>query len=156
MWLLSSGLSVGEVARQKVPIKSDIFKKDVMVVSPTFAIELGGQDGAAFVSEVDGEDVNIIGKYSVKTELTKSMYIQGGKIQLNRASELNGLEYGPYPEDVEEGEENAAATAKGKEVAMDDSEDGVGSKRKALPTKGKRKNKAKGSRSLVEAETMSN
>jgi hypothetical protein len=84
-----------------VLVKNDIFKKDVMVVSPTFAIELGGQDGAAFVSEVDGEAIKFIGKYSVKIELTKSMYIRGGNIQLNRAFELNGLEYGPYPEDVE-------------------------------------------------------
>lgn len=37
-----------------------------MVVSPGFAVELGGQDRVAFISEVEVEAVKIVGKYSAK------------------------------------------------------------------------------------------
>lgn len=37
-----------------------------MVVRPGFAVELGGQDRVAFVSEVEVEAIKIVGKYSAK------------------------------------------------------------------------------------------
>jgi hypothetical protein len=43
--------------------------------------------------------MRIIGKYSVKTELTRSWDIGGSNVRLSRVFELNGLRYGPYPEE---------------------------------------------------------
>lgn len=43
-------------------------KSEVVVISPPFTIELGGQDGVAFVSEVQAEAIKIIGKYVGKLE----------------------------------------------------------------------------------------
>ena len=51
------------------------FHKDVVVVSPAFAVELGGREGVAFMSKVEEEAITIVGKYSSKTELTKSLEI---------------------------------------------------------------------------------
>jgi hypothetical protein len=88
-----------------------------MVVSPAFAVELGGCDGPAFVSEVEAEAVNIFGKYSAKTQMTKSLEIHDGNIHLTRVFEMNELGYRRYPEDVERGEEeDSIVTVKGKEV----------------------------------------
>jgi hypothetical protein len=53
---------------------------------------------AAFVREVEAEAVQIVGKYSTKTKLTRSWDIRGSNVRLNRVFELNGLWYGPYPE----------------------------------------------------------
>jgi hypothetical protein len=69
-----------------------------MVQSPT--IELRGQDAAAFIREVELEAIKIVGKYSPKIELVMSWDIQGSNVRLNRVFELNGLQYGPYPEGV--------------------------------------------------------
>lgn len=89
-----------------------------MVLSPAFAVVIGGHDGPAFASEVEAEAVNIFGKYSAKTEMTKSLEIHDGNIHLNRVFKMNELGYRPYPEDAEEGEEeDSSVTVKGKEVA---------------------------------------
>lgn len=47
-------------------LRSAFFKKDVVVVSPNFVVELGGQDGVAFISEVEVDAIKIVGKYSAK------------------------------------------------------------------------------------------
>jgi hypothetical protein len=70
-----------------------------MVLSPAFAIEEWGWDAAAFVREVEAEAVKIIGKYSAKTELTRSWDIRGLNVRLNHVFESNGLRYGPYPKE---------------------------------------------------------
>jgi hypothetical protein len=43
-----------------------------MVQSPAFAIELCLLDVVAFVREVEAEAVKIVGKYSTRTEMTRS------------------------------------------------------------------------------------
>jgi hypothetical protein len=48
------------------------FLNNRMVLSPTFAIELWGQDVAAFIREVEAEAMKNIGKFSAKIELTRS------------------------------------------------------------------------------------
>lgn len=109
----------------------------------------------AFVSDVEAEAVKIVGKYSAKTEFSRSIEIQDGNICLNRVFEMRELEYGPYPEDAEEGdEEDLGTAAKGKEV-VEGSEERVGLKWKALSAEGKVRKWAKGSGSLDEAETVS-
>jgi hypothetical protein len=135
--------------------KECLFGKDVIVVSPAFAVELGGWDGASFVSEVEAEVVKFVGKYSAKTELTRILEIRDDNIRPYRIFKMNELEYGPYPEDAEEGdEEDLGTAAKGKEV-VEGSEERVGLKWKALSAEGKVRKWAKGSGSLDEAETVS-
>jgi hypothetical protein len=43
-----------------------------MVRSLAFAVDLRGQDAAAFVREVEAEAVKIVGKYVPKTEALRS------------------------------------------------------------------------------------
>jgi hypothetical protein len=43
-----------------------------MVLNPAFAIELWGRDASAFIREVEVEAVRIVGKYSVRIEMTRS------------------------------------------------------------------------------------
>lgn len=84
------------------------------------------------MSEVETEAVKIVGKYSTKTEMTKSLEFRDGNIRLNRVFEMNELEYGPYPKDAEEGEEEGSGvTMNGKEVA-ESGDDSDGLKEKAL------------------------
>jgi hypothetical protein len=93
VWPLVHGWYLGEVKIRPMP-----FLGDRMVQSPT--IELRGQDAAAFIREVELEAIKIVGKYSPKIELVMSWDIQGSNVRLNRVFELNGLQYGPYPEGV--------------------------------------------------------
>lgn len=55
IWLLSFGWTVGRIEKRPTS-----FKENVTVVSPTFMIELHGQDGGAFVSDVEEESYKII------------------------------------------------------------------------------------------------
>jgi hypothetical protein len=120
---------------------------------PAFAVELGGRDRVAFVSEVEAEAVKIVRKYLAKTEMTKSLETHDGYILMNRVFKMNELEYGPYPKDAEEGEEDdLVVTMNGKEVA-DCCDDRGSLKRKTLSTGGGVEEKAKGSKSPDEMET---
>jgi hypothetical protein len=76
----------------------------------------------AFVSEVEVEAVKIVGKYSSKTELSKSLEIRDSNTRLNRVLKLNELEYGSYPKDAED-EEDSSANVKGKD-AVSEGDDG--------------------------------
>lgn len=80
-------------------LRSMPFLKDQMVLSPAFAIDLCGQNGTAFVGEMEAEAVKIDGKYSTKTETPKSWDIRSSNVRLNRVFELNNLWYGPYPKE---------------------------------------------------------
>jgi hypothetical protein len=93
VWPLAHGWDLGEVKLCPMP-----FLGNQLVQSPTFAIELRGQDVAAFGKEVESEAVKIVGKYSTKIELTKSWDIRGSNVRLNQVFELNVLRYGPYLE----------------------------------------------------------
>jgi hypothetical protein len=42
-----------------MPHKSVVLKNEVVVISPTFATELGGLDGVAFINEVETEAVKM-------------------------------------------------------------------------------------------------
>jgi hypothetical protein len=68
-----------------------------MVRSLAFAVDLRGQDAAAFVREVEAEAVKIIGKYVPKIEALRSWDIRGSNFRLNRVFELNHLPYDGYP-----------------------------------------------------------
>jgi hypothetical protein len=69
------------------------------VLSPAFRIELRCRDATTFIREVEANDVRIVGKYSTKTEMPRSWDIRGSNVRLNSVFELNGLRYGPYPEE---------------------------------------------------------
>jgi hypothetical protein len=73
------------------------------VRSPTFALDLRGQDLAAFVREVEDRVVRIVGQYAPRMEALWSWDIRGSNVRLNRVFELNRLPYGGYP-----GDESAA------------------------------------------------
>lgn len=75
VWPWSGCWTVSEITRRRMPLKSLFFHKDVVVVSPAFAVELGGREGVGFMSKVEEEAITIVGKYSSKTELTKSLEI---------------------------------------------------------------------------------
>jgi hypothetical protein len=59
--------------------------------------------------------VRIIGKYSAKTELTRSREIHGSNVRLNYVFELNVLRYGPYPQ---EGSADAGDEREKKKVVL--------------------------------------
>lgn len=80
-------------------LRSMPFLKDQMVLSPAFAIDLRGRNGATFVREMEAKAVKIDGKYLTKTETPKSWDIRGSNVRLNRVFELNNLWYGLYPEE---------------------------------------------------------
>jgi hypothetical protein len=93
MWSLAHGWDVGEVRPRRKPTLGD-----QMVRSPGFAIELRGQDAAAFVWEVESEAIKIVGKYVPKTEMLRSWDIRGSNARLNQVFELNSLPCSPYLE----------------------------------------------------------
>jgi hypothetical protein len=71
------------------------------VRSPAFALDLRGQDPAAFVREAENGAARIVGRYVPKREGLRSWDIRGSNDRLNRVFELNRLSYGGYPgEDV--------------------------------------------------------
>jgi hypothetical protein len=94
VWPLVHGWDVGKVKLRLIP-----FLKGQQVLSPSFNIELRGRDAASFVREVEAEAVRIMGKYSMKAEMPRSWDIRGSNVGLNRVFELNGLQYGLYPEE---------------------------------------------------------
>jgi hypothetical protein len=67
MWPLAYGWDLGEVRPRRMPTLGD-----KTVRSPGFAINLWGQDAAAFVREVESEAFKIVGKYVSKTEMLRS------------------------------------------------------------------------------------
>jgi hypothetical protein len=67
VWPLAHRWGLGEVTLHLMP-----FLDDQMVQSPAFAIDLRGQDAAAFVREVESKAVKIVGKYVPKTEMIRS------------------------------------------------------------------------------------
>jgi hypothetical protein len=94
VWLLAYGLDLGAV--KLCPMS---FLDNRMVLSLAFAIELRGRNAVAFISEVETEAMRIVGKYSAKTELTRSWDIRGSNVKVNHVFELNGIRYGPYPKE---------------------------------------------------------
>jgi hypothetical protein len=66
------------------------------VRSPAFALDLRGQDSAAFVREVEDGVVRIVGRYVPRTEALRSWDIRGSNVRLNMVFELNRLPYGGY------------------------------------------------------------
>lgn len=60
-------LEGGEVKLRPIP-----FLKDQMVLSPTFAIDLHGRDGATFIWEMKPKALKIVGKYSTNTGMPRS------------------------------------------------------------------------------------
>jgi hypothetical protein len=72
---------------------------DRLVRSPSFAVDLRGQNPTAFVREVEAEAAKIVGRYVPKTETLQSWDIRGSNVQLNRVFELNRLPYAGYPGD---------------------------------------------------------
>jgi hypothetical protein len=99
------------------------------VRSPAFALDLRGQDPAAFVREVEDGAARIVGRYVPRTEGLRSWDIRGSNVRLNRVFELNCLPYGGYPGDD-------AADRRGKKP-VDVTEEGPSEK--AAPTTKKRK-----------------
>jgi hypothetical protein len=69
----------------------------MLVRSPAFALDLHGQDPAAFVREAEDGAARIVGRYVPKTEALQSWDIRGTNDMLNRVFELNRLPYGGYP-----------------------------------------------------------
>jgi hypothetical protein len=67
------------------------------VRSPAFALDLHGQDPAAFVREAKDGAARIVGRYVPKTEGLRSWDIRGANDRLNRVFELNCLPYSGYP-----------------------------------------------------------
>jgi hypothetical protein len=48
---------------------------------------------------MEAKPVKIVGKYSTKIDMSRSWDIRGSNVRLNRVFELNGLHYGPYPQE---------------------------------------------------------
>ena len=67
VWPLAHGWDIGAVKLRLMP-----FLDNHMVLNPAFAIELWGRDAFAFIREVEVEAVRIVGKYSVRIEMTRS------------------------------------------------------------------------------------
>jgi hypothetical protein len=93
-WPLAHGWVLGEVCPRQMPTLGD-----QLVRSPTFALDLRGQNPAAFVREVEAEAVRIVGRYVSRTETLRSWDIRGSNVRLNHVFELNRLPYGGYPGD---------------------------------------------------------
>jgi hypothetical protein len=94
VWLLAHGWVLGEVCPHRMPTLGD-----QLVQSPSFAVDLRGQNLTAFVREVEAEVARIVGRYVLKTENLRSWDIRGSNVRLNRVFELNRLPYGGYPRD---------------------------------------------------------
>jgi hypothetical protein len=91
---LAHGWVLGEVCPRRMPTLGD-----QLVRSPSFAVDLRGQNPAAFVREVEAEAARIVGRYVSKTETLWSWDIRISNVRLNRVFELNRLSYGDYPGD---------------------------------------------------------
>jgi hypothetical protein len=79
VWSLAHRWGFGEVSIRPMPSLGD-----QMVRSPAFAIDLRGQDTAAFVRGVESEAIKIVGKYVPKTEMLRSWDIRDSNVRLNR------------------------------------------------------------------------
>jgi hypothetical protein len=102
------------------------------VRSPTFALDLRGQNPAAFVREVKDGAVRIVGRYVPRTEALRSWDIRGSNVRLICVFELNRLPYGGYPGD----DAATAVDCQGKKPAAADEE---GPSREAMSATKKRK-----------------
>jgi hypothetical protein len=91
---LARGWVLGEVCPRQMPTLGE-----QLVRSPTFALDLHGQNPVAFVREVEDGEVRIVGRYAPRTEALRSWDIRGSNVRLNRVFELNRLPYGGYPGD---------------------------------------------------------
>jgi hypothetical protein len=91
VWPLAHGWVLGEVCPRQMPTLGD-----QLVRSPSFAVDLWGQNPAAFVHEVEAEATRIVGQYVPKTEALRSWDIRGSNVRLKRVFELNRLSYGGY------------------------------------------------------------
>lgn len=49
-----------------------LFLKNLMMLRPAFTVELQGRDAVAFFREVEAKAVKIVGKYSLKKEMSRS------------------------------------------------------------------------------------
>jgi hypothetical protein len=92
VWPLARGWALGEVCPRQMPSRGGM-----LVRSPAFALDLHGQDPAAFVREAEDGVVQIVGRYVPKTEAQRSWDMRGSNDRLNRVFELNCLPYGGYP-----------------------------------------------------------
>jgi hypothetical protein len=92
VWPLAHGWALGEVCPCEMPSRGG-----QLVRSPAFALDLRGQDPAAFVREAEDGAARIEGRYVPKTEGLRSWDIRGSNDRLNRVFELNRLPYGGYP-----------------------------------------------------------
>jgi hypothetical protein len=91
VWPLAHGWALGEVCPREMPSQGG-----QRVRSPAFALDLHGQDLAAFVREAEDGATRIVGRYVPKTEGLRSWDIRGANDRLNRVFELNHLPYGGY------------------------------------------------------------
>jgi hypothetical protein len=67
VWPLAHGWALGEVTPRRMPTLGG-----QMVQSSVFTVDLRGRDAAAFVREVEAENMKIVGKYVPKTETLRS------------------------------------------------------------------------------------
>jgi hypothetical protein len=67
VWPLAHGWVLGEVCPRQMPTLGE-----QLVRSPTFALDLRGQNVAAFVREVEDGAVRIVGRYAPRTEALRS------------------------------------------------------------------------------------
>jgi hypothetical protein len=126
VWPLAHGWALGEVCPRQMPTLGG-----QLVRSPTFALDLGGRNPAAFVCEIEDGSVRIVGRYVPRTEALQSWDIRGSNVRLNHVFELNHLSYGGYP-----GGAAAAIDHRGKEPATAAEE---GPSQEAAPAVKKRK-----------------
>jgi hypothetical protein len=79
VWPLAHDWVLGEVCPSRMPTMGD-----QLVRSPSFAVDLRGQNPAVFVREVEAEASRIVGRYVPKTETLRSWDIHGSNVRLNR------------------------------------------------------------------------
>jgi hypothetical protein len=94
VWPLAHDWVLGEVCPRRMRTLGD-----QLVRSPSFAVDLWGQNPVTFVCEVEAEAARIVGQYVPKTETLRSWDICGSNVRLNHVFELNRLPYGGYPGD---------------------------------------------------------
>jgi hypothetical protein len=91
VWPLAHGWALGKICPCEMPSLGG-----QRVRSPSFALDLRGQDPAAFVREVDDSVARIVGCYVPRTEGLRSWDIRGSNVRLNWVFKLNCLPYGGY------------------------------------------------------------
>jgi hypothetical protein len=79
VWPLAHDWVLGEVCPRQMPTLGE-----QLVRSPTFALDLRGQNPAAFVRELEDGVVRIVGRYVPRTETLRSWDIRGSNVRLNR------------------------------------------------------------------------